>query len=179
MTAKTINVIIQEVFDEKGQYHQIMENILYSAGKGRYLNELVSVLAEYFLMNEKKIIKTYKSDYFRYWWARVVMNQVNSNTSQFYRENFVQINEIGDIHIEEEEENEIEEKQKQEEKYLQIEKAMKNLKVNWFDSEIFKLYYKENLSLRQIEKETGIDHCLAYISINKTRNQIKQTLNKK
>jgi predicted DNA-binding protein YlxM (UPF0122 family) len=54
--------------------------------------------------------------------------------------------------------------------------AYTQVKKNWFDNEMFQKYYKDGLTYRAIEKEYGVDHCLAWHNINRTKNKIKKYL---
>jgi len=60
-----------------------------------------------------------------------------------------------------------------------IDKALKEVKVTFFEAELFKMYYYKNYTYRQIEKECNVDHVLAYITVKKVVSKIKkQILNK-
>jgi hypothetical protein len=72
--------------------------------------------------------------------------------------------------------SDIEYKKKMENKYLQIEDALDNIKTTWFDCEIFREYFVNDKSYRQIEADYGIDHVLAWVSVKRTKNKIKEYL---
>lgn len=168
---KTINEILTTTFTDGSIYDEVMNNIL--KHRGHLKSELISELSISFLSNPAKIEKVYDDGWFRYYFIRAVMNQVNSSTSPFYKATSLKDNPSVD-NLSMLEGTGVEDKITKENQFKQIEEAMENITVSWFDSEMFKEYYVNGKSHRTIEKEFDVDHCLAWTSVNKTRNKIRE-----
>lgn len=50
-------------------------------------------------------------------------------------------------------------------------------KQHWYSKTLFKMYYQEGLTLRQISERTGINQKSIHYAIKKTREKIKKKLN--
>lgn len=85
---------------------------------------------------------------------------------------------LSDNYDEKYDEDELNIKIETEEKMDIIEKALDKTKVTGFEAEIFKLYYYKDYTYRKIEKETGVDHVLAYVTVKKVLNKVKKQIGK-
>lgn len=168
-----INEIIEEIVKKGSIYDDIMDKFLHMAHKHHLKPELISEICLSFLQNPEKIERVYHQGGLRWYFIRTVQNQVNSSTSPFYKATHL-IDNIPVENVPSVLDTQIDEKMEIEAMYEQIEEALDELKVPWFDSEIFKLYYIEGKSYRQIEREHDIDHCLAWNSVKKTKRLIKR-----
>lgn len=171
-----INQIINTVFKNNSIYHEIMDNII--GNKKNIKSELISELALSFLSSPKKIEEVWNKGYFKYYFMNAVTNQVHSNTSPLYKTTHLQEH-IQAENLTHDSYDHIEDKVRLEERYSLIENALLNIEVSWFDLEMFTEYYSNNKSYRVIEKELGVDHCLAFHSVKKTREKIVNHLNQK
>jgi hypothetical protein len=78
-----INQILEDIANPKSIYSEIMDNVLYE--KRHLKNELISEIAVSYLSRPKKIEKIWREGYGRYFFIRTVLNNINSNTSPFYK----------------------------------------------------------------------------------------------
>lgn len=170
-TMTTINEILTITFTKNSIYDEILNNVL--KNKVHLKPELISELSISFLNNPEKIEKVFQDGWWKYYFIRSVTNQVNSSTSPFYKMTVLldnpSVDNISTIQTED-----IEDKLIKETQHQQIEDAMNNINVTWFDAQIFAEYYIEGKSHRAIEREFEVDHCLSWTSVNKTRNKIKE-----
>jgi RNA polymerase sigma factor (sigma-70 family) len=174
VTANCATYIVQHIFQPKNIYDELINNIL--GGKNAHLKSaLISELATYFLENPDKIITAWNSNYFKYYFVRVITNTVNSNTSPFYKREIIKDTNYYDAFDENDFEDIPNEKDLM---YKKIDLALKRVKVSWFESEIFKLYYQKGLSYREIEKECNIDHVYAYKTTKKVLDLVKEEIKK-
>jgi len=70
--------------------------------------------------------------------------------------------------------NDIEEKIENEMRLEWIEGTLTKIKIGWFGSEMFRLYFKEGLTYRQIEKEYGINFLTAFNEVKKIKEKLKK-----
>lgn len=177
-TAHTISTILQEICKTGSEFDEIINTII----RPNYHQkpELISELAVSYFSNEENVIKAIRNNYFKYFFIRSVKNQVHSSTSSFHKncrksigadlsDNFDEIDAMDDIMR----------KELIEEKYNIIKDALDKVRVTYFQSEIFKMYYFKNYTYRQIEKECNIDHVLAYLTVKKVVEKIKKQIKNK
>jgi len=142
--------------------------------------ELISELAVSFLGNEDTVNKALKNNYFEYYFIRAVKNQVHSKTSPFHKNCRLSI--CSDIEPEwfdkEEDTSDIEYKMLNERQNDVLNEVLNSVHVTYFQSEIFKLYYYEGLSYRQIEKEHGVDHVLCHSTVKRVKKLINEQIKK-
>ena len=182
-----IDNILKQIATEGSIYDEIMDNIL-SSTRNYTLDkksELISEIAISMLSNQANVLKQYESNTFKYWFIRVVSNQVKSTTSPFYknaRETITSKFGTEDFNFnmyDEEEDDSIEQLQLIENRMKLIQQVRKEINCTWFEAEVFKLYYDEGYTYRRIEEEFGIDHCLAWNSVKKVRERLKKAINNK
>jgi RNA polymerase sigma factor (sigma-70 family) len=143
----------------------------------KYKNELISEIAIYYLQNSKKIEDVYNKGYFKYYFIMTVKNQFRSTTSSFYKN--VRINDNNKVdetfQLEElEDEYGLEYQNDMDEKWEQSIELRKTIKMNYFESEMMRLYFDENMTYRAIAKEYGINHTLVFKTIKNVLERIKK-----
>lgn len=173
-----IENLIKEIEDPKSIYYEAVDNILtYNVSKEmRYclMSEVYLAILE---KGEEEINIMLEAGWFKYWFIRVLMNQVKSSSSPYYKNC---IKTIASVELEpymEYKYNNIYD-YNDTEYFDDMKESVKNardlIKCNWFDAEVFRMYYDEKMSFRDIERETGIDHVLAWNSINKNKKKLKE-----
>jgi len=144
------------------------------------LHETVEIL--YKKVKPSKIKKLIKKNQLVFFVVRIMINQFHSKTSPYYykyKKYYKHINPnyntsilwsehwINNIP----EDDSIKVKKEFEVMLTKVEKQLN--KMNWFDSEIFKVYYLFKHSLNSLAKETGINRNTLYKSIKKVKNKLK------
>lgn len=175
-----LNDKLKEIMQSDSIYQEIIDNVL---NNKNLKSELISEITLYMLENKEKVELVIKEGYFKYWFIRTVTNQVKSSTSPFYRNNVMKLGiESGSEGIEYlsdylmDDNDSIQQKIDIEEKIERINKERDEIKCNWFDREMFTLYYDKGYTYRQIEKEFNIDHVLAFHSVTKLRKELKNRI---
>lgn len=59
-----------------------------------------------------------------------------------------------------------------EDKLVAIKNAKQEAKLTWLESEIFKYYFEDNLSLRKVASKLGISHIYVWQKLNKIKEKI-------
>lgn len=175
-----INQILNDLTVKGTVYNDI---ILTNLGPHKHLEgALISELALIILEQQEKVLKSVNEGWFKYWLVKVIQNQIKSSTSPFHKNVRETIHTklkgetIEVDYVEIEDEDDLTDKLIIEEQLNLIEECREELKVNFFDAEVFKLYYDEGLSYREIERNFDIDHCLAWNSVKKTRTKLKKLI---
>lgn len=171
-----INQILEEIMQKNSIYDEIINNLI--TPRFDLKPELISEIAISFLENKEKIEEIYQQGYFKYYFINVVKNQVHSNTSPFHKNVRIQDYEYNDNTTVLDDNRDIENKILFEQKLELINKVYKDLKKNWFQSEMFHQYYILNKTYRQIENEFGVDHILVFHTIKKLKTRIKKEVDK-
>ena len=170
-----VNRLLIEIATPNTIYDEIINNLI--APRYDLKPELISEIAISFLENKEKIDEVYKQGYFKYYFINTVKNQIHSNTSTFHKnvriKDYEYIDEITLIN----DDDDIEYKLLFEEKLESIQKVYGKIKKNWFQATIWEEYFINNKTYRQIESDWGIDHVLAWHTVDKLKKQIKKQLN--
>jgi len=157
-------------------YDEIIDNII--APNYHQKNELISEIAISFLSNETKVNQALEQGYFNYYFINVVKNQVHSKTSSFHKN--VRKSNVYAIPVDEidivDEQDDLEYKELNERQNDILNDILSSTKTTWFDAQIFRMYYEEGMTYREIEERTQIDHCLAFTVIKKIKNRIKKEI---
>lgn len=143
------------------------------------LHETVEIV---YKIDPKKITKLINDEKLIFFIVRIMINQFHSSTSPYYYKykkyyKHVNMNYNTSILWTEhwlnniEQTDNIKEKIKTEEQLEKIEKQLKE--YNWFDAEVFRVYYLLNHSLNTLSKETGINRNTLYKSITNIKNKLK------
>ena len=164
---ENINKFLTNIATEGTLYNDLLRTNLYP--NLHLVDAMVSEIALILLDPNKaeKHTKMIEEGWERYWLASVVKNQVRSISSPFHKNNRARISTLGDINSHfndydnsEDEKDLLDKVIKEEQNSLLIE-ARKNVfddpksKLTWFDSDMFRLYYDENLTYREIERAYG------------------------
>lgn len=173
ITASTLNDIITHINQDTDMYKEIVMNVSKQYYEDMW-GEMMLILLEY--KNPDKLIEAYNKKYFKYFFIRILTNQIHSSTSPFFykykRHNLdlnVEIESVGDI----EDDSWVEEINKFNEKtdeFLEQE--------HWYDKELFNMYYKEGLSYSKINQLTKIPKSSLWNSVSKTTERFRNYLNK-
>ena len=150
-------------------------------------------------MNEEKLITIWNKRQFKYYYVNIVKNQVQSSDSYYHRlyrkfkkmdigqektdyqpQEFVNDDQLdGNI------EDEIIAQEIKEENQLKlrlIDKALiqmvKDEPLLFVQAELFKLYYKQHMTYREIEEKTKIPRTSVFQYVNLAKFHIKQYINK-
>lgn len=180
LTAETIHTVLTYIASAGTIFDQFIDNII--APNYEQKPELISELAVSFLSNEESVNKAIRGNYFQYYFINAVKNQVHSKTSSFHknvrrtREQFSEPLGTWALSIPDDEQ-ELRDKELIEEKYNMLNEILEDTNVSWFEKEIYDLYFNKNYTYRQIEAETNIDHCLAWVTVDKIKKRIKKQIN--
>jgi hypothetical protein len=194
---KNINEILTEIATKGSIYNDIIDNIRTQQDFNK--DALISEIAISFIKNKDKIENLYNTNQLKYWFVKVVLNQVKSTTSPYHKNNkqtlLFKLNynpnesfDYFDVQIDDTDVDgdlndniDIEDKLQEELQYIALEEARKvvDQDVSWFEQQMFIEYYDHNKTYRAIEAEYGIDHCLAFISVKKYRNKLNKVLKEK
>lgn len=177
---ETITDLMNDMATPKGFYYQIISNIV--GGDRKKIRAVISEIASSWLENPKKIEDKLKTKDFRYYFIATVLNQVKSKTSPLYK-NYIKTNadvEIFDTIIELQQTDNIDFMITKEKRLLWLEGISsgknKNVKMTWFENEMFKLYFVEGFTYRQIEAEWGVNFLTAYNSVKSVIEKIKKEI---
>lgn len=180
VTAQTPYTILKFIASGGSVYDQIIDTII--APNYHYKEELISELAISFLGNKKSVDKALKGGYFNYYFIRTVKNQVHSSTSPFHfnvRQTSNQGLEASWLADElEDDQEDLQYKMMIEEQQDILDQVLDEIKVTYFEGEMFRMYYKDGLSFRKIEKLTGTDHVTVHSTVSNIRNRICEHLEK-
>ena len=172
-----INALLIEIATEGSEYDQIIDTMI--APNYHQKNELISEIAISFLGNQSSVNKAVTGNYFKYYFINVVRNQVHSSTSSFHKNVRMTtagaVTSVTDIDIIDQEDD-LEYKLLNELQNDLLNKTLDEVKVSWFEKEIFDLYYVSGKTYREIEFETGVDHCLAWVTVDKVKRRIKKQI---
>jgi len=131
------------------------------------------VIEELYKCDQSRLNEIIKKKQMTFYIARIMVNQYFSKTSRYYKKykkyytHYVtQINDNITRGFFETDEDRI-----KEERLVWIEEKLQNF--NWFDAEIFKLYFRENHSLNSLSKVTKINRNTIYHSIRKVKKYLK------
>jgi DNA-directed RNA polymerase specialized sigma24 family protein len=132
---------------------------------GDLYQDLFLIVADY---PPSKILNIFNAGQMQYWLSGVIINQTHSSTSPFFKnykkalpiDEWAAEVEWGDI-----------------EKDIQLSEIEKALsKLDWYDREVFKMYFYERKSYRAIQKETKIHYTAIGKTVRQTIENIKRDL---
>jgi hypothetical protein len=149
---KTNNEIVEEIYRDE-RFFKAVQNIAQPQFVDDLWMECILIMLEY---DNAKLNEIYDKKQLRFYFVRIVSNQINSKTSPFYKkykkENFKYIDanaEVSDENLLEMDEIEFDDED------LWIKYAKISGELYWYDRELFELYVKLG-SYRAVSKETGI-----------------------
>ena len=172
-----IDTIMKEMTNEDSEYNQIIDKLI--APHFHYKNDIIAEVAISYLSNKPKLNKVIKDGYFKYYFIMTVKNQVHSSTSSFHKnirltqkiqiDTDVQVTDVID-------EWGLEHKLDMEEKYEYLKYLRKNTKMDYFESEMIRLYFDEGMTYRAISREYGVNHTLVYKTVKDVLTRIKKQM---
>ena len=155
-------------------YDKLKDVAINIAGFNEYEELLHFVIEELYKCDQIRLREIIENKQMTFYSVRVMMNQYHSNTSRYYYKykkyyEYHTTQTIESISIDNYKSTK---KQKEEDeiKLKWIEEKLKDL--YWFDVEVFKLYYRENFSLSEMEKATKINKNTLYKAIRNVKNYL-------
>jgi RNA polymerase sigma factor (sigma-70 family) len=167
---QTLNKIIEEVLDHNNVYLNFLRFKVPQQYQDDLLQEVILVLLEH----PERTIEIYNKKQLNYYFVRVCMNLFNSNTSPFYkhfrldRENNSE--ELDGVLSDDES---LEEKQLMEQQWVTLHKALKEVKLDWYENQMITYYFNQNMTYREIEELTGVDSVSTWQTIQNVVKKLK------
>ena len=172
------NQIIQEVYFDNFYQAYISSEVpnLQDEAKSEFINMLFDV-------KENTLIDLHKNGCLRFYCIKIIRNMVANRKSPFnkmYREQHTDIDTLNNLQddvildllqVQEDKTNDRQDLINEIFSFLDQRKAV----GSWYDNAVFKKYYIEGLSFRQMARETGIH----YVSLFKTISLVKEMINTK
>jgi RNA polymerase sigma factor (sigma-70 family) len=175
-TAHTVSTILQLIASAGTIYDEIITTIIYPNVHQK--PELISELAISFLQNEERVNNVIRNNYFDYYFMQACKNQVHSSTSPFHlncRKTSCQGIDASWIDIEDDM-SDLEYKELNELQNDTLNEALAGTTTTYFEAEMFRMYYQQDLTYRGIEKECGVDSSLAFSTIKKVKERLKNKI---
>jgi len=159
-------------------YQKLKEISIKLIGEKQSDDLLHFVIEELYKCDQKKINEVIKKKQMTFYFVRVMLNQAHSNTSRYhykYRKYYQYhiafgLDNIAKEDLTENSEEEIENKIEMEQRLNWIEQKLTDL--YWFDTEVFKIYYREGFSLSDMQRATGINKNTLYKAIRNVKNYL-------
>lgn len=166
-----INQICNEIMDPNGPFQDYIKTKIPEQHQGDLLQEIMIILLE----KPKKLIEAYEGKWLRYLFVNISSKQFFSSSSPYHKKYRQPFNELNyDMNIEDI--SDIDYKTEMELKNSLLQTALENTKLSWYQQNLMRYYFDENLSYKKIEKETGIDHSSIFIEIHKCLRKIRESL---
>ena len=152
-----------------------LKDMAYNITGGKGNKDLLSfVIEELYKCDQDRIAEIIRKKQMTFYVARVMVNQFHSKTSRYY----YKYNKYYEYHVTgiveaispDNIETVIENKEKIEEQLSWIEDKLQDL--YWFDAEVFRIYYREDFSLNEMQKETKINRNTLYKAITNVKNYL-------
>ena len=142
--------------------------------------ELFSCFVEAVLnMNPERVLELCKIEEFKYYSAAIIRNLVFKKSSSFNKYNNDTVLEFNERTMDRSDEPILSHyNQEQSETLLDdigefLNDAAKESKENWYDMQVFNLYYNKHNSYRKMAKETEIPVSSLYYSVKKSKQRIR------
>tara|TARA_R110000765_G_C18843496_1_gene598225 strand:+ start:437 stop:883 length:447 start_codon:yes stop_codon:yes gene_type:complete len=130
-------------------------------------------------------MEIYNKGEFKYFFIRMVINQTKSVSSQFYKATKLLVDTTNFTPLQYDDDSEIQhnflilddyelELEQREELITAMSEARNLVLTDWFSSEMFKMYYDENMTYREIGKYAGVDYNTVYYYVSKNLESIKR-----
>lgn len=175
LSAETAYTILSLIASAGTIYDEILTNIL-QKNVGQK-NELISEIAVSFLSNQDKVNQALAGGYFNYYFINTVKNQVKSQTSPFHKNCRTMPDvELSYAMTQENDESDLEYKMLNEKQNDVLNEVLNGCKATWFEHTLFKMYYEDGMTYREIERETGVDHSLVFVTIKRVKERIKKQI---
>lgn len=162
----TKNQIIEELYRSK-EFNDCIGKMEPEHLRDDLRAEVTLILLE---TDERKLMEMHDKKVLNFFTARIIINQVFSKTSPFYKRYRQQLPEITD-RMAADEETDFDERATKEDIE---ERAMSEIdNLYWYNAGVVKLYMKHG-NYRAIEEDTGIPYSSAYKTIQKSFQEIRQ-----
>ena len=159
-------------------YYKLKDIALNIAGSKEYEELLHFVIEELYKCDQIRLREIIEKNQMTFYAVRVMINQCHSNTSRYYYKykKYYEYHTTQTIECISADKSKSTKKQKEEieVKLEWIDEKLKDL--YWFDSEVFKLYYRKNFSLSEMAKATKINKNTLYKAIRNVKNYLKNEL---
>ena len=159
-------------------YDKLKDIALNIAGIKEYEELLHFVIEELYKCDQIRLKEIIEKKQMTFYAVRVMMNQYHSKTSRYYYKykKYYEYHTTQTIESISADKFKSTKKQKEEVevKLDWIEEKLKDL--YWFDSEVFKLYYRKNFSFSEMAKATKINKNTLYKAIRNVKNYLKNEL---
>lgn len=163
----TKNEIIEELYRSK-DFNDCINKMEPEHLRDDLRAEVVLILLE---TDEQKLVEMHAKKVLNFFTARIIINQIFSTTSPFYKRYRQQLGEINDRIAYEE--TDIEERATREEAE---ERAMQEIdNLYWYNAGIVKLYLKLG-TYRAIQEDTGIPFPSVYKTVQKSFKEIREKI---
>ena len=152
-----------------------LKDMAYNITGGKYNEDLLSfVIEELYKCDQDRIAEIIEKKQMTFYVARVMLNQFHSKTSRYYYKyrKYYEYHITGIIESisPDNTEKEIEEKEIVEARLKWIEEKLDNL--FWFDASVFRIYYNEEFSLNEMQRETKINRNTLHKAITNVKNYL-------
>jgi hypothetical protein len=177
-----LDIFLKELCEEGSMWDLIINNIIakgeskLSDGTIKLKRALVSEIAISYLERKNKINSMIGKPDFKYYFIQTVINQVKSSSSPLYKNYRKTLADSGEefdfTALDIPDENDRDKKIDFELKINDIKNKLLKIKISWFEGQMFKLYYEDGLTYRQIEKEWGINFLTAYSAVKRVKEKL-------
>jgi hypothetical protein len=153
-----------------------LKDMAYNITSGKGDDLLSFVIEELYKCDKDRIKEIIERNQLTFYIARVMLNQYYSKTSRYYYkyQKYYEYHVSGIIEaISPDPDNtnkDIESKEQIEERLNWVEEKLKD--CYWFDSECFKIYYREGFSLNEMQKQTKINRNTLFKAINNVKKYL-------
>jgi RNA polymerase sigma factor (sigma-70 family) len=174
----TFDELMIDMATPGGFYYSIIDNI---TGNKKHTRGLISEIALSYLERRDHITRKLKEKDFRYYFIKTVTNQYKSKTSSFYK-NMIKTHSDLDLYDRIEvidDTEELEQKIKEEVRLKWLDNVIdgkSDIKMTWFENQMFRLYYLEGMTYRAIQQEWGINFLIVYNTVKELKEKIKKEL---
>ena len=171
----TQSIIIEKIYKDKNINEAINNIVNY-----QYREDFKSFFIEQvYKIKKEKLIDLDQSGELFWYLIRIMTNQWDRRNSDFwslYGTSYEYQYEEWMTTLPIEDDNDIDMFKVRREVEMLLEKQYKNWQVNNYHKTLFKMYYFDKKTYKQIEKETSIHFTTVAVSIRKTRNWLKQKI---
>ena len=156
--------------------YEKLNDIAYNIAGIKQKDDLLSfVIEELYKCDQIRLKEIIENNQMTFYVTRVMLNQYHSQTSRYYykyrRFYEYHVSNIIDAVTPDKSVSTKQKKIDDEKKLKWIEEKLNDL--YWFDAEVFRIYYRENFSLAEMEKATKINKNTLWKAINNVKNYLK------
>ena len=156
--------------------YEKLNDIAYNIAGIKQKDDLLSfVIEELYKCDQIRLKEIIENNQMTFYVTRVMLNQYHSQTSRYYykyrRFYEYHVSNIIDAVTPDKSVSTKQKKIDDEKKLKWIEEKLKDL--YWFDAEVFRIYFRENFSLAEMEKATKINKNTLWKAINNVKNYLK------